>query len=220
MSPDDPRRRVLVDEISDLRHIRVWLRTETSKAVVDKVDELARKLAPLKLGDRQRVEIMTRILSLMPSIERTLGFTLAEISFTSYRANRAKEASDTSTWFNQSATFRRASLPYAISSTAPTCWTNCSKAPFTITAYPMLWCYRGEVSMSTLLICGVALIVGLFVFGIVALADVIITDCWIDKPIPTNGTEQQHRWGVPTWKTSSFLVKRCLRIFSLKPFGL
>jgi|SRR6476469_4531217 hypothetical protein len=97
MSPDDPRRRVLVDEISDLRHIRVWLRTETSKAVVDKVDELARKLAPLKLGDRQRVEIMTRILSLMPSIERTLGFTLAEISFTSYRANRAKEASDTST---------------------------------------------------------------------------------------------------------------------------
>jgi hypothetical protein len=37
VNPDDPKRRVRVDEISDLSRIRVWLRTETSKAVVEKV---------------------------------------------------------------------------------------------------------------------------------------------------------------------------------------
>ena len=31
----------LIDEISELSHIRVWLRTETSKGILEKADELA-----------------------------------------------------------------------------------------------------------------------------------------------------------------------------------
>ena len=58
MNPDGRKRKVLIDEISDLSHIRVWLRTETSKDILEKADELARDLAGLKLGDRERIEII------------------------------------------------------------------------------------------------------------------------------------------------------------------
>jgi hypothetical protein len=50
------------------------------------------------------------------------------------------------------------------------------QTPSTITAQAMLYPLPAEVSMSTMLICAVALFVGVFVFGIVALAAFIITD--------------------------------------------
>jgi hypothetical protein len=60
MNPDGRKRKVLIDEISDLGHIRVWLRTETSRAILEKADELARELARLKIGDRHRIEIVKK----------------------------------------------------------------------------------------------------------------------------------------------------------------
>ena len=60
MNPDGRKRKVLIDEISDLSHVRVWLRTETSKDILEKADELAHELARLKIGDRQRTEILKK----------------------------------------------------------------------------------------------------------------------------------------------------------------
>jgi hypothetical protein len=69
MHPDDPRRKILVNELSELTRVRVWLRSETDKLFVEQADELARELIRLQIGDRQRVEVMTKILRLIPSLK-------------------------------------------------------------------------------------------------------------------------------------------------------
>jgi hypothetical protein len=69
MHPDDPRRKILVNELSELTRVRVWLRSETNQLFVEQADELARELIRLQIGDRQRVEVMTKILRLIPSLK-------------------------------------------------------------------------------------------------------------------------------------------------------
>ena len=69
MDPDDRRRKILVNELSELTRVRVWLRSETNKLFVEKTDELARELAQLRVGDRHRVEVLTKILPLIPSLK-------------------------------------------------------------------------------------------------------------------------------------------------------
>ena len=58
MNPDGRKRKVLIDEISELSHIRVWLRTETSRAILEKADGACTRFDGLKLGDRERKEII------------------------------------------------------------------------------------------------------------------------------------------------------------------
>lgn len=69
MNANDPRRRALVKELWNLTRFRIWLRSKKNELLVEKADELARELAQLKVGDRQRIEIMKSILPLMPSME-------------------------------------------------------------------------------------------------------------------------------------------------------
>lgn len=69
MHPDDPRRKIFVNELSELTRVRVWLRSETNQLFVEQADELARELIRLQIGDRQRVEVMTKILRLIPSLK-------------------------------------------------------------------------------------------------------------------------------------------------------
>jgi hypothetical protein len=49
--------------------VRVWLRAETDKLFVEQADELARELIRLQIGDRQRVEVMKKIVRLIPSLK-------------------------------------------------------------------------------------------------------------------------------------------------------
>ena len=67
--PDDPGRKILLTELSELTRVRVWLRSETNKLFVEKADELTRELAQLRVGDRHRVEVLTKILHLIPSLK-------------------------------------------------------------------------------------------------------------------------------------------------------
>lgn len=60
MNPDGRKRKVLIDEISELSHITACLRTETSKDILEKADDLALQLARLKIGDRQRIAIVKK----------------------------------------------------------------------------------------------------------------------------------------------------------------
>lgn len=69
MEPDDLRRKILVNELSKLTRLRIWLRSETNKVFVEKADELMRELARLKLGDRHRIEALAKILRSMPSLK-------------------------------------------------------------------------------------------------------------------------------------------------------
>ena len=69
MDPDDLPRKILVNELSELTSLRIWLRSETNKVFVEKTDELMRELARLKIGDRHRIEVLAKILRLMPSLK-------------------------------------------------------------------------------------------------------------------------------------------------------
>jgi hypothetical protein len=69
MHPDDPRRKILVNELSELTRVRVWLRSETNKVFVEKTDELMRELARLKIDDHDRIEVLAKILRSMPSLK-------------------------------------------------------------------------------------------------------------------------------------------------------
>lgn len=69
MDPDDLPRKILVNELSELTRLRIWLRSETNKVFVEKTDELMRELARLKIGDRHRIEVLAKILRLMPSLK-------------------------------------------------------------------------------------------------------------------------------------------------------
>jgi hypothetical protein len=69
MDPDDRRRKILVNELSELTRLRIWLRSETNKVFVEKANELMRELARIKIGDRHRIEVLAKILRLMPSLK-------------------------------------------------------------------------------------------------------------------------------------------------------
>ena len=69
MDPDELRRKILVNELSELTRLRIWLRSETNKVFVEKADELMRELARIKLGDRHRIEALAKILRSMPSLK-------------------------------------------------------------------------------------------------------------------------------------------------------
>ena len=69
MDPDDLPRKILVNELSELTRLRIWLRSETNKVFVEKADKFIRELTRLQIGDRQRVEVMTKILRLIPSLK-------------------------------------------------------------------------------------------------------------------------------------------------------
>jgi hypothetical protein len=69
MEPDDRCRKILVNELSELTRLRIWLRSETNKVFVEKADELMRELARLKIDDHDRVEVLAKILRSMPSLK-------------------------------------------------------------------------------------------------------------------------------------------------------
>ena len=66
---NDLPRKILVNELSELTRLRIWLRSETNKVFVEKADKFIRELTRLQIGDRQRVEVMTKILRLIPSLK-------------------------------------------------------------------------------------------------------------------------------------------------------
>lgn len=69
MDPDDLPWKILVNELSELTRLRIWLRSETNKVFVEKADELMRELARRKIGDRDRIEVLAKILRSMPSLK-------------------------------------------------------------------------------------------------------------------------------------------------------
>lgn len=69
MDPDELRRKILVNELSELTRLRIWLRSETNKVFVEKADELMRELARRKIGHRDRIEVLAKILRSMPSLK-------------------------------------------------------------------------------------------------------------------------------------------------------
>ena len=69
MDPDDLPRKILVNELSELTRLRIWLRSETNKVFVEKADELMRELARRKIGDRDRIQVLAKILRSMPSLK-------------------------------------------------------------------------------------------------------------------------------------------------------
>jgi len=69
-------------------HIRVWLRTETSRAILEKADGACTRFDGLKLGDRERKEIIKSSCTLCRQ------WVLAEISFWLFMASIWKTLSN------------------------------------------------------------------------------------------------------------------------------
>ena len=57
MDRDDPKRGPLLEELSGLTQLRLWLKSESNRLLAQPMEELARELVALKVGDRRRVQI-------------------------------------------------------------------------------------------------------------------------------------------------------------------
>jgi hypothetical protein len=58
---DEPARQIGTMKPGQIETMNpVCLRTQTSRAMLEKADELAHELARLKIGDRQRIEILKK----------------------------------------------------------------------------------------------------------------------------------------------------------------
>ena len=66
---DDPKRGPLLEELSGLTQLRLWLKSEPNRLRAQPMDELARELAPLKVSDRLRVQIIAEIMRWSHSLQ-------------------------------------------------------------------------------------------------------------------------------------------------------
>ena len=66
---DDPKRGPLLEELSGLTQLRLWLKSEPNRLRAQPMDELARELAPLKVSDRLRVQIIAEIMRWSQSLQ-------------------------------------------------------------------------------------------------------------------------------------------------------
>ena len=73
MEPDDLRRKILVNELSKLTRLRIWLRSETNKVFVEKADELMRELARRKIDDHESDRSIGQNSALNAFVERTIA---------------------------------------------------------------------------------------------------------------------------------------------------
>jgi hypothetical protein len=69
LNRDDPKRRPLLDELSALTQLRNWLKSETNRTLTLPLDELALELAPLKVRDRRRIQIIGEVISRSHSLD-------------------------------------------------------------------------------------------------------------------------------------------------------
>ena len=61
--PDDPKCAPLLEELSALTQLRIWIESEANRTLTQPMDELAHELAALKMSNRRRIEIITEIIS-------------------------------------------------------------------------------------------------------------------------------------------------------------
>ena len=66
---DDPKRGPLLEELSGLTQLRLWLKSESNRLLAQPMDELARELAALKVRDRRRVQIIAEIMRWSQSLQ-------------------------------------------------------------------------------------------------------------------------------------------------------
>ena len=69
LNRDDAKRSLLLDELSALTQLRNWLKWETNRTLTLPLDELARELAPLKVRDRRRIQIIGEVISRSHSLD-------------------------------------------------------------------------------------------------------------------------------------------------------
>ena len=69
LNRDDPKCRALLDELSALTQLRNWLKSETNRTLTLPLDELALELAPLKVRDRRRIQIIGEVISRSHSLD-------------------------------------------------------------------------------------------------------------------------------------------------------
>jgi hypothetical protein len=62
-NPYDPNRGPLLQELSALTQLRIWIASEANRALVQPMDELARALAALTVSNRKRIQIIAEIIS-------------------------------------------------------------------------------------------------------------------------------------------------------------
>ena len=66
---DDPKRGPLLEELSGLTQLRLWLKSELNRLLAQPMDELERDLSPLMLCDRLRVQIIAEIMRWSHSLQ-------------------------------------------------------------------------------------------------------------------------------------------------------
>jgi len=68
--PDDPQRAPLLEELSALTRLRIWIESEANRTLAQPMDELARALAALKVSNRKRIHIIAEIISRSHSLNQ------------------------------------------------------------------------------------------------------------------------------------------------------
>ena len=66
---DDPKRGPLLKELSALTQLRLWLKSEPNRLLAQPMEELARELVALKVGDCRRVQIIAEIMRWSHSLQ-------------------------------------------------------------------------------------------------------------------------------------------------------
>ena len=66
---DDPKRGPLLEELSGLTQLRLWLKSEPNRLLAQPMEELARELAALKVSDRRRLQIIAEIMRWSHSLQ-------------------------------------------------------------------------------------------------------------------------------------------------------
>src|ERR1041384_4422269 len=61
--PDDPKRASLLEELSALRQLRMWIESEGNRTLTQPMDELAHELTILQMSNRVRIQIIAEIIS-------------------------------------------------------------------------------------------------------------------------------------------------------------
>lgn len=59
--PDDPK--PLLEELSALTQLRIWIESETNRTLTQPMDELAHEFTALKMSNRRRIQIIAEIIS-------------------------------------------------------------------------------------------------------------------------------------------------------------
>ena len=62
-SPDDPKRAPLLEELSALTQLKIWIESEANRTLTQPMDDLAHELAALQMSNRLRIQIIAEIIS-------------------------------------------------------------------------------------------------------------------------------------------------------------